>query len=303
MKALIIGYGSIGRRHDEVLTKMGVFKDIHLVSKQMVDERIVYHDLEDAADIDTYDYIVIASPTEKHFSQLKYIDSKVLRKKIFCEKPLFDQSKEYVPANDIFVGYVLRYHPLFDALLNLLKNEKPIYVNVQVGSYLPSWRNNIDYRESYSAHKERGGGVLLDLSHEIDYIIWLFGMIDNLKSVQTKISDLEINSDDITTFVGRTEKGVVINVSMDYISKLTFREMKIHTNKSTISVDFINNRIAKYNKDGTLHEPALPGVERNELFFRMHDDILTSAKIACNYREACQVMEIIKKVQEQNNEA
>lgn len=303
MKVLIVGYGSIGRRHDEVLAKMGVFEDIHLVSRQKLEGRVVYRDLEDVADLDAYDYIVIASPTNKHFDQLKYIDSRVLRKKIFCEKPLFDTAREYVPRNNIFVGYVLRYHPLFDVLLDLLKDEKSIYVNVQVGSYLPSWRSNIDYRESYSAHKERGGGVLLDLSHEIDYLIWLFGMVDDLKSIQAKISDLDINSDDITTFVGRTENGVVINLSMDYISKLPFREIKIHTNQSTISVDMINNYITKYDKDGKIHKIVLPHVERNELFQRMHGDIMTSAKIACDYHEAFRVMKVIKKIQEQNNEA
>lgn len=300
MKALIIGYGSIGRRHDEVLKKMRIFEEINLVSGQKIDNRLVFNSLDKVIDINSYDYFLIASATNKHYDQLTYIDKIVLDKKIFCEKPLFDKAEKYSPKNRVFVGYVMRYHPLFKVLSGLLKDDNPIYVHVQVGSYLPSWRNNIDYRESYSAHKERGGGVLLDLSHEIDYITWLFGMIKEVKSIQTKISNLEINSDDITTFIGKTVRGAVVNVSMDYISKFVFREMKIHTDDSTIDVDFIDNCIVKYSKDGTIYKPTIPSVERNDLLSKMHMDILKDAETACSYYEGNKIMDVITMIQEQN---
>jgi predicted dehydrogenase len=300
MKALIIGYGSIGKRHEEVLSSIGFFREIDIVSKQKINNRNVFSSLSNVIDIASYDYFLIASETKKHFSQLRYIDNKVSDRKIFCEKPLFHETKNYLPKNDVFVGYVMRYHPIFNVLSELLENEVPIYVNVQVGSYLPSWRTNIDYRESYSADKERGGGVLLDLSHEIDYVNWLFAKIEEIKSIQAKISDLEITSDDITTFIGRTESDIIVNISMDYISKLVFREIKIHTNNSTITADFISGNIVKYNKNGIVFKDIISIGERNKLFEKMHTDILSNAKTACNYDEGSNVMEVIAKIQKEN---
>lgn len=88
MKVLIIGYGSIGKRHYEVLSKFSQIKLINLITKQEIK---VFKFLED---INTYDYFVIASETNKHFEQLKFLEENVKNKLIFCEKPLFESKKD-----------------------------------------------------------------------------------------------------------------------------------------------------------------------------------------------------------------
>jgi len=301
LKILIIGYGSIGKRHDEVLQDFKHVEAIDIVTKQTIPNRVTYRKLEDVVDLQTYDYFIIASPTYKHYEQLKFLDKNVSDKMIFCEKPLFETKKDLeIVNNKVYIGYVLRFHPLFKELKNKIKDEKVLSVNINCGQYLPTWRADTNYRDSYSAKKEEGGGVLLDLSHEIDYLQWLFGQVIELKSYQTIISDLEISSDDLVTFVGITDKNTVVNLSIDYISKITNREMLIHTNENTYQLDFILNKMVQKNKAGLEQVCFFKDLQRNYMFKKMHQSILSEQKDVCTYDEGLRVMDTITKIQEQN---
>lgn len=301
MKALVIGYGSIGRRHDEVLKETNLFLQIDIVSKQTIINRMVFKYLDEVKNLDSYDYFVIASETNKHYEQLKYLDNALLNKKILCEKPLFESSYELeIKNNKIYVGYVLRYHPLLQQLKFFLKDEELVNVNINCGSYLPTWRTNIDYRDSYSAKKDKGGGVLLDLSHEIDYIYWLFGKIKELKSYQLKVSDLEIDSDDLMVAIGKTSEGVIINLSIDYISKLPRRKVIVDTNDKSFELDFIKNTLHQKDKRGLEQKYEFSNLERNYLFEQMHRAILGNGQHACTYEDGMEVMKTIVTIQEQN---
>jgi predicted dehydrogenase len=303
VKVLIVGYGSIGKRHDEVLSSFAEISEIHIVTKQKIDSRNTFLSLESVQDIQKYDYFVIASETSKHFQQLKYLEENVEGKIIFCEKPIFAKYENLeIKNNKIFVGYVLRFHPLLEKLKIFLETEKVISANVFVGQYLPTWRENIDYRNSYSAKKSEGGGVLKDLSHEIDYIQWLFGELKEIKSYQLKISDLEIDSDDYSTFIGMTENGIVLNVSMDYISKITKRNIIIHTFESSYELDFIKNTLIKVSKDGLEENFSFANLERNYMFEKMHRNILfENASNNTSYNEALDVMRVIDKIEKENS--
>jgi predicted dehydrogenase len=301
LKVLLIGYGSIGKRHFEVLSKLSKIKSIDLVTKQNIKNEKCYKTLEEVLNISTYDYFVIASETNKHFSQLEYLENSVKNKLIFCEKPLFKSKKELIIKNNkVFIGYVLRFHPLFEKLKVFLKQEQIILANVKCGQYLPSWRPNTDYKNCYSAKKEEGGGVLLDLSHEIDYVQWICGSIQKLNSIQTKISDLEINSDDLTMLIGKTNKNTMINISIDYISKITHRKLLVETLENTYELDFILNKLIKKNKLGLEEVYSFSNLERNYLFEKMHLDIFEEQKNICTFKEALSVMETISTIQEQN---
>jgi predicted dehydrogenase len=301
LKVLLIGYGSIGKRHFEVLSKLSKIKSIDLVTKQNIKNEKCYKTLEEVLNISTYDYFVIASETNKHFSQLEYLENSVKNKLIFCEKPLFKSKKELIIKNNkVFIGYVLRFHPLLEKLKVCLKQEQIILANVKCGQYLPSWRPNTDYKNCYSAKKEEGGGVLLDLSHEIDYVQWICGSIQKLNSIQTKISDLEINSDDLTMLIGKTNKNTMINISIDYISKITHRKLLVETLENTYELDFILNKLIKKNKLGLEEVYSFSNLERNYLFEKMHLDIFEEQKNICTFKEALSVMETISTIQEQN---
>lgn len=301
MKVLIIGYGSIGKRHEEVLSTFSQIESIHIVTKQILEHKITFPTLDSVEKLESYDYIVIASETYKHFEQLAYLEFNVSQKLILCEKPLFETDKTLdISHNSVFLGYVLRFHPLVQKLKTLLHNEKVISVNVYCGQYLPTWRKDTDYRSSYSAKKTEGGGVLLDLSHEIDYVQWLCGNMVEIQSYQLKISDLEIDSDDIVTLIAKTHKGVVVSLSMDYISKIIRRHMVVHTLEHTYELDFINHSLIQKNKEGLEQRYECNSLERNSMFKEMHKSILCDDSTACTYLEAQDVMKTIAIIQEQN---
>lgn len=301
MKVLLIGFGSIGKRHYEVLSKLSEVQTIDLVTKQNIEDKICYKNLKDVDNVNQYDYFLIASETNKHFEQLKFLEENVKNKLIFCEKPLFKSKKDLeIKKNKVFLGYVLRFHPLLEKLKDFTKNENIILVNAKCGQYLPSWRSNSDYKNCYSAKKEDGGGVLLDLSHEIDYVQWLCGQINEIKSYQVKISDLEINSDDLTMLIGKTNKNIFVNISIDYISKNTHRKLSVETFEHTYELDFISNKLVKKNKTGLEEIYSFSNLERNYMFEKMHLDIFNQQKNICTFREALKVMDTISTIQEQN---
>jgi len=301
LKVLLIGFGSIGKRHHEVLSKMSQIQSINLVTRQNIEDKKCYKNLELVERIDQYDYFVIASETNKHFAQLKFLEENVKSKLIFCEKPLFEAKKDLeIKNNKVFVGYVLRFHPLLEKLKEFIKCEKVVLAHSKCGQYLPLWRPNTDYRNSYSANKEEGGGVLLDLSHELDYVQWLCGKIQTLNSIQTKVSDLEIGSDDLTMLIGKTDKDIFVNISIDYISKSTHRRLFVETLEHTYELDFISNQLIKKGKTEEEEVFSSPCLERNFMFEKMHLDILNQQEAICSFKEGMEVMETISIIQEQN---
>jgi len=299
MKALIIGYGSIGKRHEEVLKSLGKFEDIHIVSKQNIIHTLSYKKLEDVtvSNLEVYDYFLISSETFKHTEQIEFLEGKVKQKKIFCEKPLAESYFDVeVVNNKLNVGYVLRFHPLLQKLKIELKSEIIFSLNVHCGQYLPLWRPDRDYRDSYSSSLEAGGGVLLDLSHELDYVYWLCGEIEKFVSIVKKASNLEIKSDDVAQILGLTMKGGVINISVNYLDKKPQRKLTVNTEFHTYIVDLIKNSYLKYDSDGLLIEELNLTMKRNDMFNDMHKDILNDGGYCSDLEQGKYIMKLIDNV-------
>jgi len=297
LKVLLIGYGSIGKRHFDILSDFDEVDSINVVTKQNIDNVKTFKSLKDIEDINVYDYFIIANETSKHYEQLDYVCKYTTNKNILVEKPLFD--KEYTLEscdNNVFVAYNLRFHPLLQKLKEILKDEDVYYANVLAGQYLPTWRPDQDYRESYSAKLSQGGGVLRDLSHELDYINWIFGDMTVISSINTKISDLEIESDDIFTALAKTSAGTIINVTMDYISKMPLRKIMIHTKTKTIEANIVTNTINIFNRDGIENSIVLDKLHRDYTYTNMHKAIINNDfQNVCNLKEGLQTVDIIEK--------
>ena len=298
IKVLVVGYGSIGQRHAEVLSSISVVDEIHIVSKQEKLPYKTFHSLDKIPDLWIYDYFVIASETILHYSQLVYINSIVKEKIILVEKPLSTTGFDIDLNNDIFVAYNLRFHPVINELAKLLKNEEVLNINIQTGQYLPTWRPNRDYTTSYSALEEKGGGVLLDLSHEIDYLVWLFGEFKSIYSINEKISDLKINTDDYFTAIGKMKSGAYFNMTMDYISKITQRNININTNNYTIKADLVNNQLEYSDYTCAIKNIDIKVSDRNYTYLEMHNQILINKQSsnAASFSEGLYVLSIIDKV-------
>ena len=298
MKVLIIGFGSIGKRHFDILNKFNTIGSIDIVTKQTVNTVKTFQKLEDIDNLNIYDYFIISSETVKHYDQLKYISSKVNNKKILVEKPLYDKTHDDIYSNNkIFTAYNLRFHPVLEKLSMLLKDEDIYYANIICGQYLPTWRPEQDYRDSYSAKLEEGGGVLRDLSHELDYATWLFGDIEKIEAINTKISDLEIHSDDIFTAIAISSKRVIVNVTMDYISKTPIRRLVIHTKSQTIEADVINNSIILYPKNGNSKKIKIVMVDRNYTYVTMHENIIKDKfEMLCSFNNGKKIVNMISNI-------
>ena len=252
MKVLIIGLGSIAQKHIASILKLvpdtlfyALRSNINSTNKGNIEN---IYDIKDAPkDID---YIIISNPTSLHASTLNKII--YLNKPIFIEKPIFDKIEENVDLvsliqkNNIktYIACNLRFHPSIKFLKNFIeKTSKKINeVNVYCGSYLPSWRSGTNYTESYSAKKNMGGGVHLDLIHELDYVIWLFGLPMNYSSKKRKVSQLQIDSYDYCTY--NLEYNLFdVSIILNYYRIEPKREIEIIFDDDIYTCDLLSSKI------------------------------------------------------------
>ena len=206
MKILIIGLGSIAKKHISAISALipdPLFFALRSNKNSTTLENVknIFEINEAPKDID---FIIISNPSNLHASTIKKVI--FLNKPIFIEKPIFNNIESNIEIRNLinkigiktYIACNLRFHPSIIFLKNYIdnNNKKINEVNLYCGSYLPQWRANSDYTESYSAKKNMGGGVDLDLIHELDYAIWLFGFPLNYNSTKRKISQLKIDSFD-----------------------------------------------------------------------------------------------------------
>ncbi len=296
--AVIIGFGSIGRRHYEILKNLNIFNKIFIFTKQKISKKKnIIHELNDLKKINP-SYILICNETSKHFKTLRFLTKNFKGKTIFIEKPLFERSYDLknFKNNYIFVGYNFRYHPIITYIKKVLLNKKILTSQILCGSYLPYWRKNISYNKSYSSDKKKGGGVLLDLSHEIDYVFWLYGKIKLCYSDYKKISNLNISSKDSTFIIGNNSKVKKIFISLDYFSLTAKRQIYIESDNFSLHCDLIKNSIIHKSKD-KIKKIKFNKKTLDQTYVNQHKNILLDKKkIACTYQEALNVIKFIDKI-------
>ena len=241
LKILIIGYGSIGQKHAKILKK---FKCIIKVLTSQ--KKIPFKIIKNKKEIIQYnpDYIVISNNTSKHFEYIKFLEKNFEKKIILIEKPISNRYKKIdLKKNKYLVGYNLRFHPVIQFLKNIIKNKKINFISVNVSSYLPDWRKNINYKKSNSAKKKFGGGLLLELSHELDYITWIFGKIKKIYSYSDHISGLKIDTDDILILFGEINKNTKIIFNMNFFSRVSKRNIQIEGKNFSINANLLENYV------------------------------------------------------------
>jgi len=294
-KICIVGYGSIGQKHHKIFKEH--FKDIEInvISNHLKKKKFIFNNIEDIKIINP-DYIIISTITKNHYSDLKYIDSNLSKKIILVEKPLFMNNQKYKSKkNLIFVGYNLRFHPVIKLIKDLIKNKKIIETNIYAGSFLPSWRNN-NYINSYSADKKLGGGVKLDLSHELDYCLFLLGEYKINFYINKKISNLKIKSEDYLSLFGKSIKQCFINMTLNYFTKIPYRRIIMNGNNISLEADLINNKI-KYILNNKLYNKKFPKNSLMKSYLYMHESILNkNYKNISKLDEGIKIMKLIEQI-------
>lgn len=295
--ALIIGFGSIGQKHYSILKKLNFFDKIIVYTKQSKFKNrnnFISNLNNNITNINPY-YVIVSSRTSSHFSHLKILEKNLSNSLILIEKPLFEKNKNFkIKYNKVFVGYNLRFHPIINFLKSYLKNKNFFSVNIVCKSYLPNWRKNIQYSISNSAKKSYGGGALLELSHEIDYLQWIFGKIKTVDfSKVKKISKLRVNCEDSAIIIGKTKK-IDFMLNLNFYSIKKERYLEIYGAKDYIRADLINFQIEiiKNNK-----KKIIKFNKKDFSYLKQHKAILNKNYTnICKYVEGQEVLKIIDQV-------
>ena len=265
---LVVGLGSIGRRHIGIINSsfsninIVVFRHKNCSEKEYGSLKIskCVTTLSDALKANPQ-AAIIANPASRHTEIAKELASNGVD--ILVEKPISFNSKDAKELIEIceknntilMVGYNLRFLPSLIHFKQCIQSGligKVYSIRSEIGQYLPSWRPESDYRNGVSAKKSLGGGVLLELSHEIDYLKWIFGPVTWIKSHTSKQSNLDIDVDDsasiILAFKGQDDKEIVSSLNMDFIRHDATRKCYVIGEKGTLYWNGITGKVKLFSE-------------------------------------------------------
>lgn len=254
MRVLFIGIGSIAQKHIKAIRHIDESTQLFALRSSM--DAVKYDgvvDIYDYADIEGVnpDYIIISNPTSRHYETI--VKLLPFRKPLFIEKPIFgelghDEVIKVIVENKILT-YIACDMRFLDCLTWLHKymqehcdNVRINEINVYCGSYLPDWRPGTDFRKCYSAIPELGGGVHIDLIHDVDYVYWIFGKPQNHKAIFRNVSSLNIRAYDYASF-NLEYPEFSANIVLNYYRRDAKRYMEILFDDCTWTVDMLKNEI------------------------------------------------------------
>ncbi len=261
----IIGFGSIAKKHFAILKNHKKIKNIYIVSKSLkkINNPNTFI-LKNKNELKTVniDKVFICSPSNCHLNDAVFFIKK--KCEIFIEKP-FTNSLQISKKNlslfsrykkKILIGYPFRFSSAALQLKNIIKKNKLgkiIDIEIACCSYLPNWRKNKPYQKSVSSIKKLGGGVIFELSHEIDYILWIFGKPKKVISYFSPRNLLDIETEQFVRSIF-IYKNFSINIKLSFNQEhLNERYCKITGTKSILIWNLINKTISVY-KNNTLKE-------------------------------------------------
>ncbi|PWB36018.1 oxidoreductase [Pseudomonas sp. SDI] len=280
---LVIGSGSIAKRHIANLKQLFGPARVGCVSasgrallaEEVGEDTQRFASLQDALQVRPC-FVIVASPAPWHIEHAAVLLQQ--RIPVLIEKPVADSLERLSGVHDLLmehasiidVAYNLRYMTSATAFKALL-DERCVGdvrgVSVDVGQYLPDWRPASDYRNNVSARQALGGGVLLELSHELDYLGWLFGEFDTVYCAARNSGALEIDVEDTVDAVLVRKDGLVANVHMDFLQRAPVRTCKVIGQLGTLVWDILNNRIVLHT--GKDQQRVLfddPSYDRNNMY-------------------------------------
>jgi predicted dehydrogenase len=278
-RILIAGLGSIGRRHLGNLRQLGS-DDILLYRTKPepvkeAPELPVFTDLGQALAAQP-DVVIVSTPTAHHLEVA--LPAARAGCNLFIEKPLshsWEGVEELLSVIQeqclvALIGFDLRFDPGLCQVKTLLEEGcigRVVAIQSQVGQYLPDWHPWEDYRQSSSASVDKGGGVVLDLIHELDYVSWLIGPISYLTCFADRISGLEIATEDTAAILLRFDNGAIGTVHLDYLQRAPSRTCRVIGTEGTITWDYFAQTVRWYEaKKEDWQAFAYGSFQRNDRF-------------------------------------
>lgn len=282
MKALIVGLGSIGHRHLsnlrylEPATEIVVCHHSEQEGKSLDAGYWATSSLDEALDRKP-DIAFVTGPTSVHVKTAMTIAERGVH--LFIEKPLSNSlsgleelfAMTQAASIKLMVGYNFRFHYPLQAMRQTLLSGKigrPVRIHAEVGQYLPDWRPSIDYRQSVSSQEVLGGGAVLELSHEIDYVRWLMGEINTVSAKLDKVSDLEIDVEDTADLAVTFTSGASGTIHMDMWQQPARRTCQIDGMSGSLRWDGIHDTLSRSSigADTWSEVKTKSPVERNDMY-------------------------------------
>ena len=239
LKICIIGLGSIGQRHLKNIHAVAKARGIEVATDVVEPRALDYLDeptralvgerFATPAEVGRYDMIFVTNPSQLHRETLEAVKDKA--QFFFVEKPVFtealaaDALAPYADECKFYVACPIRHTKVYGFISEFVPQNKIFCARAICSSYLPEWRPGTDYRRTYAA-QEGSGGVKLDLIHEFDYLFTLFGLPQESRLLDGKFSDLELQSVDGVSFVGKYPDKT-LELHLDYYGRVPRREIEL----------------------------------------------------------------------------
>lgn len=314
MKVLFIGLGSIGRRNLESCLRVrpgyryaawrrGPSRSEDQTNLPALSQ---FHEWSDVVRWQPQ-MVWICNPTSLHAETVRLLGS--LRPALFVEKPLAhtaaDAREIAALVGDLrlpfFHGCLLRGHPLIRRVAAIVKDGllgQALSYQIRAESYLPDWRPGRDYRTTYSARREMGGGVGVDLIHEFDYAELWFGAVAQIDGVRGQVSGLEIDSDDVCLATLRHQAGVVGQISLNYYRADARRDFEICFANGYLAGDLLSGKLVWVRSGAqSLRTEEVFVANRDFLHDRQTEEVFTALESGVPVdREASEVAALIEKV-------
>lgn len=284
-RALVVGAGSIGNRHARLLAELGC--GVRVVSRRVGSGD--FGTIGEAVEAWAPHYVVIATEAGDRFAAVDALLDVDFAGKLLVEKPLGSVPERLSSARcTTWIGYNLRFHPVVDEVRTRLQTETVLTVQMRAGQYLPDWRPGRDHRDT--ASNREGGGVLRDLSHELDLVEWLFGPSRAGTAIIDRVSDLDLGVPDAAAVLLRCASAPVVSIELNYLDRVPQRTVVLATRQHVMAVDLIAGSISIDGKSVTLAR-----AERDESYVRMHRSILFgTGERVCSLPEGRRLMRIIE---------
>lgn len=285
MRALIVGLGSIGQRHLANLRLMEPAVQITIWHQRSKPQDVVaapsladcvVYSLEEALDTKP-DVALITNPASLHIETGLALAQQGIH--LFIEKPLsntmnrVDELLHLCRERSlvVMIGYNFRFYRPFQVIQQALTERRVgrvLALRAEAGQYLPDWRLGVDYRQSVSARRKLGGGAVLELSHELDYVRWLVGEVKAVSAQVGHLSDLEIDVEDLVEIILQFRTGAIGNLHLDMIQRPATRTCRIIGTEGTLTWDGTSHRVRVFSTAtktwSDLHPAGM--IDRNEMY-------------------------------------
>jgi predicted dehydrogenase len=244
--SLVIGAGSIGMKHARALETLG-HEVVFVTSREDVYHQ-KFRDVSAAVQSVNPSYAVIANPTHLHAEAAQGLSTAGYSGRVLVEKPAQLDDVDMSGFEEVAIGFNLRFHPCLIALKEALASSTVFAVECYVGQDLRTWREDRDVKSQYSAHKNQGGGVLRDLSHELDYLTWIFGSPIAFAAIGGRLSDITVDSDDSWAIIGELENAPQFSLQLNYLDTIATRTIRVLTTRGSFSVDLVRMTVEQNEK-------------------------------------------------------